>query len=74
MLSNAQNEFFATLNRFTINKNETPLRADFCSGLQPGVGASGTNRNFENLGIAGYRVPSKFKKMGTARNPVPGKF
>ena len=34
MLSNAQNEFFATLNRFTINKNETPLRADFCSGLQ----------------------------------------
>ena len=31
-----------------------------------GVGASGTHRNFENLGTAGYRVPGKFEKLGTA--------
>ena len=42
--------------------------------MPPGVGASGTHRNFENLGTAGYRVPGKFENLGTAGYRVPGKF
>ena len=63
------------VNPFTSPKNRTS-DSDLKSRRQdehiPGVGASGTHRNFQNLGTAGYRVPGKFEKLGTAGYRVPG--
>ena len=33
----------------------------------------GTHQNLKILGTAGYRVPRKFQKLGTAGNRGPGK-
>ena len=35
---------------------------------------AGTHRNLENLGTSRYRVPWKFKKLGTDGYWVPGKL
>ena len=58
----------------TISSLPTSFSLPLNSSLESGVGASGTHRNFENLGTAGYRVTGKFEKLGTAGYRVPSKF
>ena len=65
LIFNFRPTFFRTFKYYTIFFSYK-VKTGGPKVFHPGVGASGTYRNFENLGTAVYRVPGKFEKLGTA--------